>query len=665
MLLRIALIWVALATSASAQEARRWHGLSPFELPSFVAAEKTAEAILRTGRLAQALGAYEKLVAQYADVPRVHINHGVALALAGQQDKAIKAFETGAALGFNRFDQLNAPQLADFMALPEIEALVAAAQPLENTVIFPPAVPATPKNGELIVGEANVEYLPKSDVLLLRTQFPNRTRSRIVANSQERWAVRLNQLFGRGKAAGNHGDLYENRDGDHSLFDLKEFPQFTRMRYAPEIDAKYQLSRGVNLNVVADAVVLGNSSTAFNSGPFWRSLARHAQTSPGGARKLFTQHRANQIYIYPEVRDLEPDYDLFPGYFADQILSIGTSGSDKAPMRAAAIALAAFRPAVKAELKKRNLITPTVAAILRRAINGVEDEDITADIGHRVAIDGAEINLSRVITLAQSYTPETIPPRVVMAVEDEAPRLDPMRNGFLPLANEAIYGTPTSHARIARGTYGTRSYRLAAGIEGEGTADFTWAVLSGDAARIEIKPLDDRSQRVEVTIAWHDPFNTAEGDATNRVDIGVFVKSGTNWSSPAVFSLTFPRSEKRVYRPDGKVQGVDYSYQQGATYSDPRLEFRRDWEDKYIYQEGHLEGWERHLNGSVTRYSATGEIVTKLDEEGRPSEGTIPAYSVNQQPNGTRQVTVKPGPKRVKWQYGGPEDRTGLRVPFN
>jgi len=295
-------------------------------------------------------------------------------------------------------------------------------------------------------------------------------------------------------------------------------------------------------------------------------------------------------------------------------------------MRAAAIALAAFRPAVKTELKKRNLITPTVAAILRRAINGVEDGDITADIGHRIAIDGAEINLSRVITLAQNYTLETIPPRVVMAVEGEAPRLDPMRNGFLPLANEAVYGTPTSHARIARGTYGTRSYRLAAGIEGEGIAD---------------------------------------GDATARVDIGVFVKFGPNWSSPAVFSLTFPRSEKRVYRPDGKVQSVDYSYQQGATYADPRLEFRRDWEDKYIYRDGQLEGWERHLNGSVTRYSTTGEIVTKLDEEGRPSEGAVPAYSVDQQPNGTRHVTVKPGPKRVKWQYGGPEDRTGLRVPFN
>lgn len=654
---------LAFAGAGHAQEARSYYGLSPFELPALGVAEKRASGLLNAGSVDQAIRAFDALVKRYPTVPRIHVNHGIALALRGRESLAIDAFETGARLGFQRFRQVaGIAPLAKFMAHPRMKALVAAAPATPPPeVTLSPALPAIAQAGQLVVRSENVDFLAGPNILLVRTQFPERPNARFVAAGDAPWVGVINRLHAAGKAAGNHGDLYENRDGNHSILDLKAFPQLTRMIYDADIAQKHRLARGVNLNVITDAITLGNSSTAFEAGPQWRSLVRHAMTIPDGGRKLFDQHRANQIYIYPEVRDFEPEADHFPGYFADQIMSVGKSYSDQIPMQAAALALAAFQPAVKAEIKRRNLATPIVASILRRAQKRMQAGDFLSDAGHRSALDPEAIDLMQVITLANSMTMADIPPRVAIGLEGE-PGLSAHGNVFAPIPTEVIYTAPTSIARRAYGTFFNRTYIMRAVTEGGEPGPFEWRVLAGDASRIVIKPLEADGSRVEVMIPWHKPFATAEGEITTRVDIGVFVKGGATWSSPAVLSLDFPRHQTRKYAADGRVLSIDYADPARAqVYADPRISFLRQWRDDYIYSDRGFEGWIRTQAGRETRYSATGDIVSALDALNRPVSGIVPQYQVKRQPNSSRLIFVVPSQQSVRWRYSGPTDFTGER----
>ncbi len=659
---RVATICTLLCSAAFAQaEERRWHGLSPFEMQDFVAAERSASAIVQRGDPAAAIKAFDLLIKRYPRVARVHANRAILLAVTGKTQDAIAGLEDAAKLGFKHFSKFaDQPALAQVMASERVQVLLAKAGDPGPEVIFSPAEPAKAKANQLVIREANVDYLPNSDMLLIRTSFPKRPFSRSVATAKEPWASRINRLHARGLAAGNHGDIYENRDNGHSNFKLKEFPQVTKMTYAEGIDAIYKLSRGLNLRVIADAIVFGNSSTAYKQRPFSRSLVRWAMTQPGAAQRLFTQHRANQIYVYPEVRDFEAGYDYFPGYFADQIVSEGRSGSDRLPMKGIALALAAFRPEVKAELKKRNMISPVVASILRRSVPGSENP--LSDFGHRSALKGDQIDFMKVIKLAQSVTLNTIPPRVLLRVEAE-PKLTPAQNVFAPLISEAIYTTPTSIARRAYGMFGIRNYRLRALTERGGEHEFEWRILAGDPNLISINPLDDKHQQVALKVQWHDPFTTAEGETTSRVDIGVFAKNEAIWSSPAVFSLYFSPKETRIHDEDGRLLSVDFADRtKKKTYADPRLTFQRDWKDQFIYRDGQLEGWHRIVRKQRTRYSRNGDIVTELDALGRPIKGREAAYDVKSVRPGIRNVEVSPGSRAVGWVYSSPQDRIGERV---
>jgi len=662
MIWRLTWVWLLLANAAFAQEEpRQWYGISPFEMQGFVAAERRVVALIRRGNQDAALNAFDQLIMQYPRVPRVHVNRAIILARSGQAAQAIDGLEEAARLGFEGFSKLAGdPALAKILATDRGRALLDDAPVADTAVIFSPAIPAIAKANQLVVTQANVDYLPKSDMLLIRTSFPERPFSPSVSAANTPWASRINQLHASGVAAGNHGDMYENRDGGHSKIKLKEFPQVTKMSYASDIDTAYNLSSGTNLHVIADAIVFGNSSTAYKTRPFARSLVRGAMTQPGAAMRLFTQHRANQIYIYPEVRDFDQGFDRFPGYFADQIMSEGRSGSDKIPLKAVALALAAFRPEVKTELKRRNLISPVVASILRRAVKGGNDP--LSDLGHRTAIKGEMIDFMNVIDLAQSVSLDDIPPRVVMRVEDE-PKLAPGRNVFAPINSEAIYTTPTSIARRAYGSFSTRTYRLRAQAQTQDPNGFEWRILAGDPKLISITPLDNRGALVEVTVRWHDPFVTAEGETTSRVDIGVFAKSGKMWSNPAVLSVYFPPKETRKHDAEGRLLSVDYADPiKKKTYNDPRLSFLRRWKDEIIYRHNKREGWTRIQGNKRTRYANSGDIVTELDQLDRPIAGRVAKYDLDMPRPGIRRITVTPGARDVRWEYAAPEDRIGKRV---
>ena len=167
-------------------------------------------------------------------------------------------------------------------------------------------------------------------------------------------------------AAGNHGDLYDNRDGDHSNLAPVSLPQLTYVEYAAAArDARAH--HGINANHFFNAITFGNSSTAIVGTAFWRSQGRLALTDGNAPRSLFRHYATNHIYLYPEHRDHDPKHgDVFPANTPYFVMSQGSSGSDKPFLRAVGSILAAFRPEVKAFLRTANLIAPTVQMILRR-----------------------------------------------------------------------------------------------------------------------------------------------------------------------------------------------------------------------------------------------------------------------------------------------------------
>ena len=98
------------------------------------------------------------------------------------------------------------------------------------------------------------------------------------------WDI-LREHARRGRAAGNHGDLYDNRDRGHSRLDPEAHPQVTAVRYSEAARAA-DVDYGLNDSLLFDRVTFGNSSTALTGGPLWRSLPRYAMTRPDGTGPL-------------------------------------------------------------------------------------------------------------------------------------------------------------------------------------------------------------------------------------------------------------------------------------------------------------------------------------------------------------------------------------------
>src|SRR5437870_4894436 len=70
----------------------------------------------------------------------------------------------------------------------------------------------------------------------------------------------LKQWRKDGTAAGNVGDYYDNRDGDHSPLDLKRYPQLSLFKYTDE-DFKFKRNWAA-ARVIRPHVTFGNSSTS-------------------------------------------------------------------------------------------------------------------------------------------------------------------------------------------------------------------------------------------------------------------------------------------------------------------------------------------------------------------------------------------------------------------
>jgi hypothetical protein len=602
-----------------------------FAMPDIAEDRRLAFALAEAGELTEAAAVLDALAARHPGLGALAADRAALAMLAGDKGAARAALLAAADAGF--------PDLAALLADPLFAPLAGdpalAARAADPAPAPPEPVPAPVVNGRAPVSGANTGWNPVEERLEPRFAFPEAPAGPVLP--RERPATATYDLLAeharRGRAAGNHGDLYDNRDRGHSSLKREAFPQLAFVDYtaaARRADADY----GLNDQLSFGRPTLGNSSTAVTAGALWRSLPRLAMTRGDGTGplRLWQNASGNQLYVYPAHKDWD-ERDLFPANTPYILVSHGASGSDRPFLEAVAMIFAAFRPDTKERLARENLIVPTTQMVFRRSLQTVTSRDsYFSAAAHPAAFEGYQINLARMVSLANAIAPDAIPAEVRLAVLEEDLGVEGV-DYFGAGLSEQLFDTPGAVARIWRSTAWRRSMLVSAEASRDPNGRplaFEWRLLQGDPERVRIEPLDGGA-RARISLDWHEPFAISEDNpvVTSRVDIGVFASNGVHDSAPAILSWFFPPNETRRYAPgpDGtmRIAEVDYADPaKAATYADPMLIARADWRDVYGYAaDGTPAGWTRHRPGRSEAFTAAGERVLVPAAAGRPAE-TLP-----------------------------------------
>lgn len=624
----------------------------------------------RLGNIEGARQMLEKALQLSPEDPGDHYNLACALARLGENEAALVALEKAVEWGFHDADHLLADN--DLASLREQEAFAKiadrarelGAEEGDQSADWESRVTPTPvKDGIAWVTGENTVWDYRSGLFRTFFTFPETPEETKVATGwtgPRRW---LRSWYGKGTAAGNHGDLYDNHDGDHSNLAYQQFPQLTRVEYGEAPRAR-KLSMGLQLKFLHNHVTIGNSSTAQVQSVFWRSQPRAAYVTPGGAARLHLQYTSNHLYFYPEHRDHDPGHngegpgeggygDVFPANTPYVILSQGSSGSDRPFLEAIAATLAAFHPEVKKSLADSGDLMPAVQMLFRSSRKPVRDrEDYFTGVAHPTVFDAESLDVGRLVKMAHAIEADALPPRVQIRVTEE--------DRVALYGGERLFDTPDAIARVFRAPGKSRRMVVSAEASRDPQGEpltYHWKVLRGNEEAIQIRTLNEEGSLAEIVVGYHERAPIAPGAEieSNRVDIGVFVSNEHHVSAPAFLSTYFLDNEKRVYDEEGNLLSIDFADpERKDNYVDPMVDARKDWRDEFVYDEsGELRGWKRTREGQdkpeeftaegfvVAARGANGEVtgvrevayVIRQDEEGRePSRletvvsGTVKAY---------------------------------------
>lgn len=574
-------------------------------------------------------------------------------ALQGKKEEALANLEKAIAAGFaNAPHMLKDEELAELREDPKFKELV---EKSKEVMANPPVTKVEPtkiEKGVATVAPVNAAYDPQINqvrVFFAPAEAAAEPPKEIIKGHGEVGKL-LNQWFAEGTAAGNVGDLYDNCDGDHSNMDYGQFPTLTRIEYDAELGKQTGYGAQLtNLFFMPNMQgVIGNSSTAQTAGPAWRSNPRLAYTRGGGIEALLAQYVNNHLYFYPEHRDHDPGHngegdgygDVYAANLPYVITSQGSSGSDRAFMDAVACTLAAFHPDVKKKLVEKKALMPAVQYIFRRSNKMVKtDEDYLSGVAHPTVFDSKELDVLRMIELAHSFTPESLPPLALLKVEkEEQPKLGV--DYFDIGEREKLFDTPFVTARIWRSTQQQRTYTLSAkGIDfNNRPLTYHWKVLRGDESKIEIKPQGDGSS-AEVTLTWQGraPILLDSKMESNRVDIGLLTHNGDHYSPPAFFCVNTLDNEAREYNDQGRIKSVTYTgASEKGNYVDPSFDIPKSWKDEYRYDDaGKLLGWTRTRGDQSEEFTADGKLILEKDDEGNSLKTQDVRYIPKPRPNNT------------------------------
>lgn len=516
--------------------------VSVFEMPTVRTAQAALAGAMQSGDFDQATKIAEQLVSRYPSLPFSHYVLAMLAANSNDQNAAIENLERAVSAGYRDTRGLElTPAFSDLRGDPRFMALVERmkSDPEPNPDVGGKVVPAPVRDGVAPIAEANTGWDPRLNLLQAQFKFNSRLfADRRVDVGGDAAGKLLNRLFQEGKAAGNIGDLYDNRDRNHSSPSRKLLPQVAWLEYGPKAKAS-GLDFGLNSTLFYNAPTFGNSSVGVQ-GLF--SVARFAMSNPRDVSVMYLQYRMNHLYVYPSVRDHAPfGYDAFPANTPYILVSRGKSGSDRPFLHAIANILAAFKPEVKTHLVEQKLLMPTVQMIFRRGqAHILSDEDYLSPVAHPTVFDGEKIDREKMIKLANSLDVDTVPPVVTLSVLSESDITNPpSKTG----PKGVIFTTPSAIARV-RNTLGeekqlTVSAAATPGVQ-EGTTQLHWIVLEGDPAKVRIVPRDGEPGVVDISAAWQGrrPSSATPEIETDRIDIGVFAGNGNYYSAPAMISIT-------------------------------------------------------------------------------------------------------------------------------
>jgi hypothetical protein len=431
-----------------------------------------------------------------------------------------------------------------------------------------------------------------------------------------------------GSAAGNEGDIYLNRDLNHSRIKVKDFPLLTEVKYEKEAE-KFAAATDIPNMVFKDRAVFGNVSRA-KMGVFWRSLMRGTYTEPGLAARMNMLYLSNQFWVFPAHKDYGyPEIgDTYPGLAPYAVTTKGSSWTDIPFMNAALAVSASLRPAVKKYIISQRLMGPTMQWIFRRNFKGVKtQEDYLSSKAHPVVFTTNILDVVSMVKHAHSLKIEDIPPAAAVNVVNS--RLFPIKFpqpvvDYPDICGEIIYATPTATAFALRSKEAKRTFLFQAKTypEHNPLATFEWKVVGGDPSFVKIEtPLGERtgpeSGIAQITID--------RTKLTNRIDIAVFAKNlNSEYGAPSFISFTPIALEKREYAKDGKLISIDYRNEE-QVYCDPLLALPRNWKDIYRYtKSGEYAGYDREINGKIAAsFAPNGERVISRKADGMPLK-TIP-----------------------------------------
>ena len=384
---------------------------------------------------------------------------------------------------------------------------------------------------------------------------------------------RLNELYRNGKAAGNAGDLYVNRDDLHVNFCVgwtpdPECPLKNRLFFQHD----WKISGGGRASVPESKITLGQASYSGSvSGGIKHSIPFERYMTQSGADELYKQYIKSNLYFYPSLYEDSFEASIYdvsllsdPRGIDEKTMNtantpyvVGTkqicdcgagslrihdaSGSELALIELGFAGLAAFKPEVKEKLRqgivvdgeKAEMVMPTLQALIRYSHRSVHSEsDYLSGAAHGGAytahyLKNGEIvpaySASELVDSASSLSVSDVPPLVRLKAISETWS-----------ESEKTFTTPGAISRSVAANSGSREMTISAegsaNLDGTtGNLTYRFVVLSGSGVTITEDALRKGRAKIEFT----------PGSSTGRADIGIFVKKsgGAYYSVPGMVSL--------------------------------------------------------------------------------------------------------------------------------
>ena len=338
-----------------------------------------------------------------------------------------------------------------------------------------------------------------------------------------------------GGKGGNVGDLYMNRDGEHSLLKAESFPGLTIIKL--DQDGR---ERGMDLNapnMLFPYPVFGNCSRAFMDPNYWRSMPRALMTTESfRLGEMLRYYLSNQIWVYPANQDFGGQYgDVFQSVCPYFFVTQGASWSDQYYLKAALTASANLKPEVKAEIVKRGALGPVMQMLIHRNLSTVSNEtDYVSAKAWPTVLPPNGLDMPRLVKDAKNLKVSDIAPVVPLVIRDADTPVRANEGNVFP---ECTYVTPLASAFILRADQNERTFQIAA----RGAVEYCFAIVHGSA---QLQKLTADTYQIVLDKSSLSP--------TNRVDLAVFGRTATSpWGAPSFVSFS----------------AVDPS----APYSDPAL----------------------------------------------------------------------------------------------